>query len=144
MEQNRSAFPVCAEPLTLRRKYGAKAPSVFCIGSAKGSRQNRLCNISYDHIWKKQLLSGVTYGWVGTMPRNLNVPPRRVSPGSILHPRRQRDKQRRIPGEENHIHLCQDQSCCGALAVGKCQGSLLWQWLSLNQGSYEWSPNPSA
>lgn len=75
MNRIRVCSRVCAEPFIPRKKSGVKAQSIFCIGPVKGSRQNRPCNISYDHIWKKQLLYVVTYGWVGTMPRNLNGPP---------------------------------------------------------------------
>lgn len=125
MNRIRACSRVCAEPFILRKKSGVKAHSIFCIGSVKGSRQNRLCNISYDHIWKKQLLSGVTYGWIGTMPRNLNVPLRRVSPGFIFHPHCQWDKLHRQFVDRSPVKKITSTCAETKAAVGLCT----WQAL---------------
>lgn len=74
--------------------------------------------------------------------------PRRVSPGFILGPV--------ITGTNSTGSLQRDHrwneiaSMCMprpklwfGSAVGRCYCPRLWQWFSLNQGNYEWNPNPS-
>lgn len=145
MNRIRSCSRVCAEPFILRKKSGVKAHSIFCIGPVKGSRQNRLCNITYDHIWKKQLLSAVTYGWVGTMPRNLSVPPPQEgwAPASSSAPTAQ-EACGDITGEvKSHPRVPRPKLLLGS-GSWQVYCPCLRKWFFLNQGNYEWSPYPSA
>lgn len=129
---------VCTEPFILGKKSGVTAHSIFCIGSVKGSRQNRLCNITLWSYMEKAVTFWGDIWWSWDNAQKSQCPLRRVSP-SFTHTSSGQTAQE--AHGESTVRTWHPPVPRPALLLGP--GSW-WVWLFLNWSKSWMSPNPSA